>query len=215
MEVVIGSRPRPKPRPVSPGTVAERSPDSDDGFNIGKNRRRLSARNARRASRLSLTLNPQVPAEEASNSVLQPPAEGIPVSAPNLAEDVRMSIVNSLEAEEGEEGNSEEGDGRPDSDFERRVLNRAIQLGLDPSDGAVRELLRHGRPGFAVGFDQDGPEGCPEERASLAPAAASDQPGLEQQLEDLEGSEDGDQGGEEDQGERKTKTKATRKTRGR
>ena len=111
MEVVIGSRPRPKPCPVSPGTVAERSPDSDDSFNIGKNRRRLSARNARRASRLSLTLNPQVPVEEASNSALQPPAEGIPVSAPNLAEDVRMSVVNSLEAEEGEEGNSEEGDG--------------------------------------------------------------------------------------------------------
>ena len=201
MEVVISSRPRPKPRPVSPGTIAEHSPDSDDGFNIGKNRRRLSVHNARHASRLSLTLNPQVPVEEASNSTLQPPAEGIPVSVPNLVEDVRMSVVNSLEAEEGEEGNSEEGDGRPDSDFERRVLNRAVQLGLDPNDRAVRELLRHGRPGFAVGFDQDGSEGCPEERASLAPVAASDQPGLEQQLEDLEGSEDGDQGGEEDQGD--------------
>ena len=199
MEVVIGSRPRPKPRPVSPGTVAERSPDSDEGFNIGKNRRRLPARNARRASRLSLALNPQVPAE-GSNSVLQPPVEGIPAPAPNLAEDIRASAANSLEAEEGEEGNSEDGEGRPDSDFERRVLSRAVQLGLDPSDGAVRELLRHGRPGFAVGSDQDGHEGHSEERADSAPGGADDQPELEPQPEGLEDEDQGDEEDEEEEG---------------
>ena len=199
MEVVISSRPRPKPRPVSPGTVAERSPDSDDGFNIGKNRRRLPTRNARRASRLSLTLNPQVPAE-ASNSVLQPPVEGIPAPGPNLAEDVRMSTANSLEAEEGEEGNLEDGEGRPDSDFERRVLNRVIQLGLDPNDGAVRELLRHGHPGFTIGSDEDGREGHAEERADSAPGEADDQPELEQQPEGLEDEDQGDEKDEEEEG---------------
>jgi len=192
MEVVLDSKPRPKPRPISPGTVAERSPDSDAGFNIGRDRRRRAVREERRTARLSSALNPQVLVEEASNSAPQLPAAG-------AAEGVHKSCANPPE-EEGSEGDcSENGGSPPDSDLERRALNRAVQLGLDPNDGAVCELLRHGRPGFAVGSDEGGHGGHSEQRADSALGEADDQPELEQQPE---GSEDEDQGDEEDDEER-------------
>jgi len=40
--------------------------------------------------------------------------------------------------------------------LERRIFNRVIQLGLDPNDEAICELLRRGHPAFAALFDPIG-----------------------------------------------------------
>jgi len=196
MEVVLDSKPRPKPCPISLGTVAERSPDSDTGFNIGRNCHRRAVRDERCTSRLLSALNPQVLAEEASNSTPQLPAEGL-APQPNAAEGAVMPCANPLEEEESEGNHSENGGDWPGLDLERWVLNCAVQLGLDPSSGAVCELLRHGRPGFAVGSDESGHEGLSEKRADSAPGDADDQP--EEQRP--EGSEDEDQDNKEDEEE--------------
>jgi len=99
MEVVLDSKPRPKPRPISPGTIAERSPDSDAGFNIGRNRRRRAVRDECRTSQLLSALNPQVLAEEASNPAPQLPAGGL-APQPNAVEGAVMPCANPLEEEE-------------------------------------------------------------------------------------------------------------------
>jgi len=195
---VLDSKPRPKPCPISPGTITECSPDSDAGFNIGRDHRRRAVREECRTAQLSSALNPQVLVEEASNSAPQLPAVGA-APQPSTAEGIHKSCANPPE-EEGSKGDcSENGGSPPDSDLERQVLNCAVQLGLDPNDGAVCELLRHGRPGFAIGSDEGGHGGHSKERADSALGEADDQPELEQQPE---GSEDEDQGDEEDDKER-------------
>ena len=142
MKVVLDSRPHPKLCPISPGTVAEHSPDSNKGFNIWRNCHRKVVHDKYCMSQLLSVLGPQVLAEETSSSTPQLPAEDA-ASRSNVVEDACMSCTNPPEEEGGEGDCSEDSGGWLDLDLERQVLNHVVQLGLDPNDGAIHELLRH------------------------------------------------------------------------
>jgi hypothetical protein len=145
LEIAIPTA-RPKPRPISPGTIADRSPDSDEGFNVGKNRRRSAIRNERRADRLA-----------ALDS--RPPVAEAPMTSPN-----HLAQADSSQQEDIDSAPSGEEIEGQDSDWDRRILNRVVQLGLDPNDGVIRELLRDGRRTNGGIENEDGGDELSSER---------------------------------------------------
>jgi len=134
--------------------------DSNNGFNIAKNRSRRAIREERRSIRLSTSASQSSlpPGDFQSSADPSPSVDDTPLAA---EEDLLAPIasggmpagkkVDCSQHEEDDYSKLGEDIQREDSDFERHVLTRAIQRGLDSNSEAVHELLSHGRPVFEVG----------------------------------------------------------------
>ena len=118
-------------------------PDSDDGFNIRKNRERAA---------LLAKMRKEAAASAASDAEV-PPESNYPTSGRSEGDEEEPQEEEQGEAEgvddeeyEGEDEDGEDVTLRQDSDFERRTFSRMIRHGIDPNDGEAQDVLRHGPP---------------------------------------------------------------------
>jgi hypothetical protein len=138
------------------------SPDSDEGFNIRKNRERAARLTKMRKE---ATASIASGASEAGG----PPESNYPTSGRSEGnEEPQEEDTGDMgnEEDQDEDQDGEDDVQRQDSDLERRAYSRMIRHGLDPNDDEVQDVLRHGPPRYEEGGGESDTNAMPNEEGA-------------------------------------------------